>query len=135
MLMANTPLDILAINETRLDESINDNAVALPGYNIIRNDRNRQGGGAPMYLKENIAFVEKKDLRCVYLESLTIEVSAKFIQPFCVSTWYRPPGSDLDLFDKFDELLAKLDNVNKESLILGDFNCNLLEAKANLHAT
>ena len=41
-------VDILAINETKLDGSICDNEVTVEGYSIIRRDRlanGRSGGG------------------------------------------------------------------------------------------
>ena len=44
--------DILAINETKLDPSIHDEEVHLPGYEIIRKDLNingRNGGGVCIY--------------------------------------------------------------------------------------
>ena len=69
------------------------------------------------------------------LETLTIEVTGKFAKPFNVSTWYRPPGSDIKLFDDFDNFLDKLDQTNNESLILGDFNCNLLQSRAEVHTS
>lgn len=44
-LMSDKCLDLLAINETRLDSSIPDNLVHIDGYSILRRDRNRNGGG------------------------------------------------------------------------------------------
>ena len=37
--------DILSINETRLDGTIDNNEVNITGYDLIRKDRNRNGGG------------------------------------------------------------------------------------------
>jgi len=45
VVMLDSPIDMLAINETRLDSSIPDNEVNISGYSIVRNDRNRSGGG------------------------------------------------------------------------------------------
>ena len=38
--MANKPLDVLVINESKLDRVDNDRLVNLEGYNIVRRDRN-----------------------------------------------------------------------------------------------
>ena len=35
------PFEILSLNEMRLDETIQNNMVQIPGYEIIRRDRNR----------------------------------------------------------------------------------------------
>ena len=48
ILLADTPVDVLSINETRLDDSVKDSDVYIPGYEIIRRDREingRLGGG------------------------------------------------------------------------------------------
>jgi hypothetical protein len=37
--------DVININETMLDDMVADDEVYVRGYNIIRNDRNRNGGG------------------------------------------------------------------------------------------
>ena len=34
-------IDILAINETKLDSTIKDNEVHLPGYDVVRKDREK----------------------------------------------------------------------------------------------
>ena len=48
--MQNNPLDILAINETKIDDSFSEDEVSLAGYHIIRKDRNRHGGGVLLSL-------------------------------------------------------------------------------------
>ena len=39
VLLADRPVDVLSINETRLDNSVADSDVNIPGYEIIRRDR------------------------------------------------------------------------------------------------
>jgi hypothetical protein len=48
--------DILAINETRLDCTISDDLVNVPNYDVIRFDRNRNGGGVCIYLNNAISY-------------------------------------------------------------------------------
>ena len=43
--MADKNLDVLAINETRLSDSIDNSCIHIQGYDIVRRDRNRNGGG------------------------------------------------------------------------------------------
>ena len=38
-------LDVLAVNETKLDSQIGDNEIQMNGYDIIRKDRDKFGGG------------------------------------------------------------------------------------------
>ena len=49
--MSNSKIDILSINEMKLDSTIKDSDVYLPGFEIIRKDRKvngRSGGGICM---------------------------------------------------------------------------------------
>ena len=43
--MQDKPFDILTLNETRLDNTVLDSEVKISGYDIVRRDRNRNGGG------------------------------------------------------------------------------------------
>ena len=43
-----------------------------------------------------------------------------FVLGFLVTTWYRPPDSKVEIFDKFESYLLKLDQEDKESIIMGD---------------
>ena len=48
VLLFDNPLDISSINEMRLDDSVSDDDVYMPGYDIIRRDcehNGRFGGG------------------------------------------------------------------------------------------
>ena len=42
---AHNEIDILSINETKLNETISDNEVDILGYDIVRRDRTTGGGG------------------------------------------------------------------------------------------
>lgn len=115
----------MAINETRLDSSITDNDILLSGYNIVRVDRNIHGGGVLLYVKETWSFLTKQ-INCD-LQILTIEITGKFVKSFLVTTWYRPPVNDLNVFDIFRKYLQVLEAEDKESIILDNFNCNILK--------
>ena len=68
-------LDISAINETRLDSTINDWEVRIPGYDIIRKDRNRQGGGGCCFhIRSSIVYNKRKDLVPSDMECVCVEV-------------------------------------------------------------
>jgi len=77
VLLSDNPLDILSINETRLDDSVSDDEVYIPGYDIIRCDREhngRFGGGVCIYVRSNINFSLCPDLSDIHLENLCIEI-------------------------------------------------------------
>ena len=43
--MEDRTIDILGLNETRLENTISDSQIDIEGYDILRRDRNRNGGG------------------------------------------------------------------------------------------
>ena len=90
--MQDKPFDILTLNETRLDNSISDSEVKIPGYDIVRRDRNRNGGGVAMFIRSTISFINRNDL---VPEVLNSKPNSK---PFLVSSCYRPPNSKIKMF-------------------------------------
>ena len=120
--MCDEPFDILTLNETRLDNSILDCEVQIPGYDFIRSDRNRNGGGVAMYIRTVIPYIIRKDLSQDTLELLSIEVKKPKSKPLLISTWYRPPSAKIELFEKFENFLKLIDNEDKDIIITGDLN-------------
>jgi exonuclease III len=62
---SSTKIDILCINETKLDSTITDQEVCLPGFEIVRRDRSvngRYGGGVCIYIRSNINYKIRHDL-------------------------------------------------------------------------
>ena len=102
MVMSSQTFDILAINETRLDSTIADKDTSIIGYNVIHKDRNGHGGGVLLYVKETWNFLTKPIIPDVELEILTIEIIGKYVKPFLITTWYRPPASKLNVLDRGD---------------------------------
>ena len=118
-------VDILAINETRLDSSIQNGEVSIPGYTLERKDRNRNGGGVALYIRDSINYKRLIDLPDDNMELISIQVSKPKAKPFIVCTWYRPPGSTTELMNRFEDVLQKLDSYHMEVDIIGDLNCNV----------
>ena len=98
-------IDILAINETKLDSNILMNLISLEGYNWVSMNRNRFGGGVGFYIRSTIDFRIRPDLNTQGIELLSIEISKYKTKPFLLSTWYRPPNSSIDLINTFENTL------------------------------
>lgn len=130
--------DILAVNETRLDDSVTDNMIAVKGYSVVRNDRNRRGGGVCVYLRNSINFKLRTDLISQTLEAVCVEIRKPSSKPFAVIACYRPPNSKIGhsdelFFKNFENLVAALDMEDKEIIALGDFNCDTSSPKPVNH--
>ena len=86
-----TNVAVITISETWLDNSIISSEVAIEGYNLIRCDRDRQGGGVCAYIRNDIAFKERFDLDNASLECLWFEILLPKTKPIVLGACYRPP--------------------------------------------
>ena len=105
--------------------------ISIYGYNWIGIDRNRHGGGIGFYIRDTLNYRVRSDLNNTDIEVLTIEISKYKTKPFLVTTWYRPPNTSIEKFQEFEKLLQYIDLEDKESIILGDLNCDLISEFTN----
>ena len=76
VLLQNNSLDLLAINETRLNETIADNEISISGYNIVCRDRplnGRNGGGVCFYVRSNINYIFRLKLSSQEVSPLLLQ--------------------------------------------------------------
>ena len=126
-------LSRLCYSESRIDSLVNDSEISIPGYKVVRRDRNINGGGVVIYVQENLSILVRNDLVPNKLEMICIEINQPFNRSFLVSTWYRPPNSSTDLFDAYDIFLLNCDAENKELILLGDINCDVAKFSPEAH--
>ena len=86
------PFDIFAINESKIDDSITDGEISIPGFILIRKDRNAAGCGVVLYIRESFSYIDSSDLVPNRLEMLCTEIIRPFSKSLFVCTWYRPPN-------------------------------------------
>jgi hypothetical protein len=61
-------------------------------------------------------------------EAIWIEIEGKGNQNMLCGLMYRHPNGNLDVFQNYlNSILDKIHRQNKQCLILGDFNCDLLK--------
>lgn len=127
-------LDIIGVSETWFKSDMFSQSLALPGYNLIRNDRpgdsNRRVNGLPtraggvcLYISNNLQYkIVFRGKQYGVCESLFVEVFGNgtsmivgvvYLPNGCVNTFESLHG---DLFDRFSNII-----------IMGDFNYNLFD--------
>ena len=83
MLLRDNNIDILALNETKIDHIVNDSLFSIDGYNHERCDRNRHDGGVLIYIKDTITY-DRLDIsksEADSLETVTIQIKPKCAKP------------------------------------------------------
>ena len=121
---------IFGLNEARLDNSVTDENIDIEGYSVLRKDRNRFDEGCVIYIDNNITFECREDLDDD-LESVSIELLFPNIRPIIYTCLNRPPKSTVELFDKTEILFSKVEQENKEHILLGDLNCDSFDQQLN----
>ena len=87
MLLKDNKIDILALNETKIDEIVDDSLISKDGYFHERHDRNRHEAGVLIYIKDTITYEKLQtpnDSRLCDLETITIQVKPKCAKPFVI---------------------------------------------------
>ena len=99
--------DTIGISETKLDKTINDYDICVPGYRVIRKDRNCYDGGVLMYVNESLNVKHRGDLD-FDTESISVEIKIGNCKSFLVTTIYRPPDKPVAYFDQIETLISSI---------------------------
>ena len=118
-------MDIVSLNETRLDSSISDSTINIPNYNLL----NRNGGGVALYIKQHL-YPSKVDTDLT-TESVWAYVQVKS-KKIVIGSVYRPPSSTANYFDNIIDDLDKVSSMEYEIIVLGDFNYNFLSSSESV---
>ena len=118
----NTKVAIIGIAESKVDSSISDSEVEIPGYCILQCDQNRNGGGVACYVRQDLCF-NLRSTAMGDIEGIFFDILLSKTKPIFVGIIYRPPTciSFLECFNKH------LDDINLDNKIflLGDFKISL----------
>ena len=128
------------IAESWLGPGVDDSLIQIDGYSMIRQDRNVNGGGVVLYVRNDYRITKLASSNTEGLgrpsipEYLFCEVQQGSSSPILIGVIYRPPHiamqKNTDLFDKLKELSSDYSH----KLIMGDFNADLsLAADADAH--
>ena len=122
---------ITGITETKIDSTIDNSHIEIDDYVVERNDRNRHGGSVAMYIHKSVNYRLREDLSNSDIESISIQVKVCNYKQFIVTSIYRPPGIPVDYFNEPDKLFHFIDAEDKETICLGDTNCDMLDSTNN----
>ena len=115
----------LCITETKLGRCIDDSKQLIPGYTLLRADRNRRCGGVA------ICYREEMQCKCLSVTTSKVEHCALSVssshgcQALILCCIYRPPKSPAAWMTHFHDLLDGLCSHQLPIVVLGDFNVDL----------
>ena len=123
-----TDFDILAISETWLTKNTPKDRFTIDGFDIFRHDRaSKRGGGCAIYVRNHYQAkiiktpCDKEIPEMLWLE---VKVGAKNV---AVGVLYKPPKIPYKVFVNLYECLVGIYAKYEHTILLGDFNINLLE--------
>lgn len=125
---ANRNLHILGISETKLKDNKMTNAFKIDGFQKpFRKDNHLNGGGGLMvYVRNGINVKRREDLEINDISCIWLEVMQEKGKPFLIGNIYRPPDSRIEFNDRFEDFIDNVFKENKEIILIGDFNKNLM---------
>ena len=123
-MMCNNVYDIICVNETLCDKTVHDSELQLHGYNILRKDRKRDGGGVALYINDAFIFKRRDDLADVNIECIWAEITPPHRSPILVCAVYNPNGKDAEFSKRLSVMLSNASIGDNEIVVLGDFNCD-----------
>ena len=118
-----TDASVIAICESKLEASVLDPEISVDNYKILHCDRNRQGGCVACYVRNDLSYNTLSVFPCE-VENIFFEILLPNSKPITVGTIYHHLNQS-NFLEILDDNMNKIDSINNEIYILGDFNINL----------
>ena len=120
--------DILCFSETWLSES-EAHLYDLPNYFTVPSFRQSRGGGTSIYIKNNIKYTARHDIKNELWNDKVFEITIIEITNILIACIYRSPSSPISSFLKsLETLFYKATKERKTLLICGDLNIDTLKS-------
>ena len=132
-------LDIICLQESWLKDDDDPVIFQINGYKIVSKNLNpncSSHGGLLIYMKNTLDLIryEKID-NCKTFEALVLYLKTSENRKYALVNLYKPPSNQERTIDNFlleyFPIISKLQSENKDIIITGDFNINLLEINSN----
>ena len=123
-LLVNDNVDILIVEETKIDETFPTGQFIMDGYMPpFRKDRNQYGGGLLIYVKDNIPakLVENYKMP-TDIESIFIELNFRRNKWLLMGTYHPPSQCTKYFYTEVGKALDCYMDTYDNILLLGDFN-------------
>ena len=124
--------DVLAIQETKIDESFPDNQLYVPMYRLYRQDFRHNEGGIMMYIGHDFPQYRRSDIENFSInnndgriEILAVEVSINKEKWVFISVYKQPKVKINTIVTCVDNIMSELSHIDFNIVLFGDFNVNM----------
>ena len=118
LLLQDPCVNIFSFNETRLDPSIHDSELIIPGYKLIRFDRNRHGGWVLLCVNDSLNSSR-------ILDGSDFDILGNNV--IVITSIYRPPSANVTYYQNMISYIDKVLSFGFDSVFLGDFNLDFID--------
>ena len=123
-----TRATVIGITESKLDGSVLDGEINIDGYELVRSDQNRHGGGVACYIRNDISFSVRGDFSSE-IENIFLDILLPKTKPLLIGILYRPPDQSKFL-DNLSTSISQTYSFNEQEVyILGNLNINLINSQ------
>ena len=140
----NSKAQVVTISETWLKKEWDSSLISIPGYNLLRVDRNwgdikndiKKGGGLCIYIKNNLNYNDivysSNNTSSSNIEMQWVEINIKNMRRILIVNTYRPPSGDYKNFCNIirDSIVNSNIKNNTDIFIMGDMNIDILDTKS-----
>ena len=81
---------VIGLSETKFDNTVLSSELEIEGYDLVRSDRSRRGGGVACFVKNSISYNQKPNF-CINTESIFIEIFLPKSIPVLIGILHGPP--------------------------------------------
>ena len=119
--------------ETKLKQHKLSSAFHIDGFHqpFRRDNLKSDGGGIIVNVRNDIIAKRRTNLEINNIDCLWIEVLPRKGKSYLVESFYRNPNENSEWLNRFEVLIENVLLENKEIIILGDFNKDLLNLNIN----
>ena len=122
---------MLAIQETKIDDSFPQGQFAVPQYKMFRKDYKSNEGGLMRFVRNDLPQFRRHDLESHHMnnnngriEILAIEVLIR--KDKWISIYKQPKVKTCHVIETVDKIMLQLAQFDLNIVLLGDFNINML---------
>lgn len=118
-------VDVLALQETKLNHSIPDSTINLNGFHLYQKEYTRKSSGLAIYVRQSYLAKIFHLPELFLLHVLAVKVILSNCSLITVNVYRRPVAPDDKVKDQLHTLYNSLSATNCRVILLGDFNIDM----------